>query len=183
MSALSIIVTTAAAVVGVSLAVAAALPARYEVSRSRVIATPAPALSSYVADFSRRTEWIPWAVTEPSADFQTAGVPGAVGSRFSWAGKQIGAGTATLTQHVPGRLVETALSFQRPMAMSSRDRVTFESLNGGQTRVTWTNAGDLPYPIGRYFGLMIDRVVGADYAAGLARLDAAVSAHAAVATQ
>jgi hypothetical protein len=183
MSTLSVAVTVAAAAVGLTLVVAAVLPARYELSRSRVIAAPAPALSALVADFSRRTDWIPWAVTEPAADFRVAGTAGSIGSRFSWDGKTIGAGSATLTQHQSGHIVETALQFERPMTMTARDRITFESLPGGQTRVTWTNDGKLAYPIGRLFGLVIDRVVGAEYEAGLVRLESAATVNAVATAQ
>ncbi len=45
--------------------------------------------------------------------------------------------------------------------------------DGSGTRVTWTNEGDMgANPVNRYFGLMMDRMVGPDFEAGLKNLKA-----------
>ena len=42
---------------------------------------------------------------------------------------------------------------------------------GSNTNVTWTNAGDLGgNPVVRYFGLVMDSMVGKDFRAGLNNL-------------
>ena len=44
---------------------------------------------------------------------------------------------------------------------------------GSGTRVTWTNEGDMgTNPVNRYFGLMMDSMVGPDFEAGLKNLKA-----------
>ena len=44
---------------------------------------------------------------------------------------------------------------------------------GSATKVTWSNFGDLGgNPLVRYFGLVMDKMVGADFEAGLAGLKA-----------
>jgi len=43
-----------------------------------------------------------------------------------------------------------------------------DSENG--TLVTWTNEGELAYPLMRYFGLLLDNMLGPDFEQGLARL-------------
>jgi hypothetical protein len=48
---------------------------------------------------------------------------------------------------------------------------------GAGTKVTWGLDTDLGFnPIGRYFGMMMDGMVGPDYEKGLARLKAAAEA-------
>jgi hypothetical protein len=165
-----LILSLLAAIVVVPLAVAAVLPSDYTVAREVIVARPAAELSHYIADFSTRTQWIPWSVDEPMASYTVTGTAGTRGSRFAWAGEKIGAGSATLVAHRPGAVVETALAFTQPMAMRGTDTFTFETIDSVHTKVTWTNRGALPYPVGRLFGLVIDRVVGSDYERGLARL-------------
>ena len=48
---------------------------------------------------------------------------------------------------------------------------------GENTKVTWSNEGDLgANPINRYFGLMMDRMMGPDFEEGLNNLKRAVEA-------
>lgn len=157
-------------IIAVTLVVAAVLPARYRVARSIVIRSDAAALSTRLADFSTREQWVPWKQVEPSATFQVTGAPGAIGSTFAWAGKQIGEGTVTLVQVSPGRAVVTRLEFRKPMPMNATDRFELSATGQGATKVTWTNEGSLSWPVGRLFGLVIDKVVGSDYERGLANL-------------
>jgi hypothetical protein len=167
-----------AAVVATPLIVAAFLPRTYTVSREIIVARPASQLSTLVADFSTRTRWIPWAVTEPDASYIVTGTAGEYGSQFSWNGAKVGAGTATLTSHTVGSRVETALDFTKPMSMRATDTFAFDAIDPNHTRVTWTNRGTLAYPIGRLFGLVADKVIGNDYAAGLVRLQSVAEADA-----
>ncbi len=54
--------------------------------------------------------------------------------------------------------------------MTSRGQLLLAP-DGNGTRVTWTNEGDMGgNPVNRYFGLMMDRLVGPDFEAGLANL-------------
>lgn len=158
------------ALVVVVLLVAAVLPSRYRVSRSANIRADASSLSARLADLSTREQWVPWKEAEPTASFVASGTPRAAGSTFSWSGRKIGAGTVILVRFEEARAVETRVEFRRPMRMVARDRFELQAQPSGLTTVTWTNEGDLSWPAGRLFGLVIDRVVGADYERGLATL-------------
>lgn len=46
---------------------------------------------------------------------------------------------------------------------------SLEPIAGG-TRITWRNEGNLPYPIGRYFGLGVEGMLGPQCEKGLANL-------------
>ena len=77
----------------------------------------------------------------------------------------------TLTAAEPGRQVAYDLYFP-DMDSTSTGTLRF-SPEGAATRVTWTMDGDMgKNPIGRWFGLMMDSMVGKDFDAGLARLKA-----------
>jgi carbon monoxide dehydrogenase subunit G len=76
------------------------------------------------------------------------------------------------TAAVPNRRVDYSLAFQ-DFGMSSRGQLRLTP-EGEGTRVTWTNEGDMGgNPVNRYFGLLMDRMVGPDFEAGLANLKAA----------
>ena len=52
-------------------------------------------------------------------------------------------------------------------------QVRVSAPDGSGTRVTWTNEGDMgANPVNRYFGLMMDSMVGPDFEAGLKNLKA-----------
>jgi hypothetical protein len=160
---------TLAGLVTGTLVVAAVLPSQYRVSRSIVIATDPATMTSRLADLSVRESWVPWKQQEPNALFVAAGQPGTPGSTFTWKGTQIGEGTVTLVRVTGSREVETRVEFRKPMAMVARDRFLLTP-DGAGTRVEWRNEGTLAYPVGRLFGLVIDKVVGSDYEKGLASL-------------
>lgn len=71
-----------------------------------------------------------------------------------------------------GKLPVSSSAFQEPMQSSADDYVELEPTGDGDTRVTWRNTGDLPYPVGRYFGLGIDGMLGPQYEEGLQSLKA-----------
>jgi hypothetical protein len=170
MNALRIAGFAFAGLVTTALVVAAMLPSQYRVSRSVSIATDAATLTARLADLSTRESWVPWKQQEPTALFVAGGAPGTPGSTFMWKGKQIGEGTVTLVSVTGVSEVETRVDFRKPMAMVARDRFLLTPESNGTTRVEWRNEGTLAYPLGRLFGLVIDKVVGSDYEKGLAAL-------------
>jgi hypothetical protein len=170
MNALRIAGLGVAGILTATLIVAALLPSQYRVSRSIVIARDAATLTARLADLSTRESWVPWKQQEPNALFVAGGQPGTPGSTFSWKGKQIGEGTVTLVRVIGTSEVETRVEFRQPMTMVARDRFLLTPDDNGATRVEWRNEGTLAYPVGRLFGLVIDKVVGSDYEAGLASL-------------
>jgi hypothetical protein len=88
-----------------------------------------------------------------------------------WVGNsKVGTGTDTILESVADRHVGLELDFgPQGKAKSSIELVPA----GGGTTVTWTFDMDAGAgPIGRYFGLFMDRLIGPDYARGLGRLKA-----------
>ena len=88
-----------------------------------------------------------------------------------------GCGKSTLlliagTMLEPDSKVETALDFGDQGTATA----TFDlEPEGSETKVTWGFSTDLGFnPVARYFGLMFDSWIGADYEAGLANLKALV---------
>jgi len=158
------------AVVAVFLVVAAFLPATYSVERSIVIAKPPAVVFQQVSDFKQWLKWSPWPEMEPTAKHTISGPVGAVGMSWTWEGKeQIGVGSLTIHRIEKDRSLHSKLVIQEPMASEADDYMTLEPTENG-TKLTWANKGSLPYPIGRYFGLGIEGMLGPQYEKGLEKL-------------
>ena len=83
---------------------------------------------------------------------------------------EVGSGQQAIVAVTPDRSVQTCLDFgAQGVAHATFE---FEPKSDG-CRVTWGFEADFGYDlVGRYFGLMFDRWIGADYEKGLANLKA-----------
>jgi len=98
-----------------------------------------------------------------------------VGATYSWDGKSTGQGTLTITKSEPGKGIGYDLSFQQGK-FKSTGTITIEPAGEG-FNVIWSNEGELgSNPINRYFGLMMDRMMGPDFETGLGNLKKRVEA-------
>ncbi len=78
----------------------------------------------------------------------------------------------TLTSAEPDRRIGYKLFFP-DFNSTATGAMTFDPISPNSTRVTWTNQGELGNnPMMRWMGLAMDRMVGNDFAAGLANLKA-----------
>lgn len=147
------------------------LPRGYRIERSVVIAAGAEQVFPHVADLERWQAWGVWYARDPAMAVKVSSEPGPaeVGGWVSWQSETQGNGTATLVRSVPPTSAAYNLSFEG-FAMVSRGSFLLEPV-GHEVRVTWIDAGDLGMnPLYRWFGLVLDGMVGADFEAGLARL-------------
>lgn len=151
------------------LVVAALLPGGYSVERSIEIARPPSLVFEQVADFNKWLAWNPWTEMEPTAKNTMSGTPGTVGAAWAWEGEELGVGSMTIEEIEKDRFIHSKLAFKEPMESEAFDYMRLEPTASG-TRVTWRNEGSLPYPIGRYFGLGIEGMLGPQYEKGLANL-------------
>jgi hypothetical protein len=161
--------TSLVAVAVVGLAVAA--PKHYDVSRSIVIDRDAHDVFAYTARLDTRREWTSWAEKDPGATWTVTGRDGAPGAEVRWQGEQAGEGKVTIEDVQADRRIATHLTITKPFQAESSDTFEIERLGDQKTRVTWKNEGDLHGPM-RLFGFVADRVLGDDYARGLANLKA-----------
>jgi hypothetical protein len=145
------------------------LPAHYQISNSIEIDKPADVVFANVADFEKWKSWGPWIEMEPTAKLTVEGEPGTPGHKMTWDGEKLGVGSATIADVTNKEAIATDLDFQKPMKSSAKDYWKFEDL-GGKTKATWISSGDLSYPMGRVFGLYIDKMVGEKERHGLDNL-------------
>lgn len=159
------------AVAALLLVIGLLLPSGFKVQRSVAIAAPPAAVYAYIVDPRQWKAWSVWNQRDPAMVVQYSGAPSGAGAKWSWQSQSEGNGAMEFTAAVPGERVDYALSFPE-FGMTSHGVLRLTPHSTG-TLVTWTNEGDVgSSPINRYFGLVMDRLVGPDFEAGLKNLKA-----------
>ena len=87
---------------------------------------------------------------------------------------EVGEGRMTIVESRADELVRIKLEFFKPFAATNSTEFTFRP-EGGRTAVSWSMQGSNNF-IGKAIGLFLDfdRMIGADFEAGLANLRAVV---------
>jgi len=148
------------------------LPQAAHVERSMTTTASPATVYGLVDGFKRFNEWSPWASLDPATKYTYSGPETGVGARMEWtsANPDVGNGSQEVIRVEPGRSVTNRLDFGMDNPTTSTISLTPD---GTGTRVTWRLDTDFSGSLlGRYFGLVLDRMVGPDYEKGLAQLKA-----------
>lgn len=147
------------------------LPDTARVERSILIDAPPAAVFPFVNGFERFNEWSPWARLDPQTQYQRQGPATGVGARQAWLSENrgVGSGSQEIVESVPDERVRMKVEFT---GFSGENYATISLAPEGEgTRVRWAYEtafhGNL---LNRYFGLMLDRMLGPDYEQGLVNL-------------
>lgn len=162
---------TVAAIAVLVFAIGFLLPSGFKVQRSIEINAAPERVYALVADPREWKKWTIWNQRDPAMTVSYSGASAGVGAKWAWQSNTEGNGEMEFTSTVPNERVVYSLHFP-DFGMRSTGQLLLEPA-GGKTRVTWTNEGDVgASPVNRYFALMMDRMVGPDFEAGLANLKA-----------
>ncbi|WP_224816578.1 SRPBCC family protein [Hasllibacter sp. MH4015] len=162
------------ALVAVLAVVGMLLPRQVVVERDIVIDAPPEDVFAHVNSLQAFAEWSPWGDYDPDMVVTYSGPETGVGNVMEWTSEHpnVGNGRQEITHVVENERVMTALDFGD---MGTADAWWQLAPDGDGTRVVWGLDADMGGgPVGRWFGLMMDRWVGADYERGLARLQETV---------
>jgi hypothetical protein len=159
-----------AGLVAALLIVGLLLPGSYRVERSVVIQAKPDAVFTKVNTLKHWPEWTAWTVARfPDMKLNFTGPEAGVGAVYSWTGKTSGSGTLKLTRSEPSKLIAYDLDFEHGKYLS-KGEISFVA-EGEMVAVKWSNAGDLgANPVNRWFGLLMDRMMGPDLQTGLENL-------------
>jgi uncharacterized membrane protein len=147
------------------------LPRQSHIERSITIDRPASRVFGVINSFKLFPRWSPWQHLDPNMKQTVEGPAEGVGATLKWSGNdKVGTGTQVITASTPNESVASDLSFGN---MGTSKSVMHLSSDGKSTTVRWTLESDMGAgPVGRYFGLMMDSMVGKDFDAGLKNLKA-----------
>jgi effector-binding domain-containing protein len=145
------------------------LPRHAHVARSVTIDRPASLVYATVNSFLLFPKWSPWQELDPNMHQTTEGPRDGVGAKLVWSGNdKVGSGTQLITASTLDSSVASDLDFGGMGAAKSLITLTPD---GNMTKATWTLDIDMgANPLGHYVGLTMDRMIGKDFAAGLAKL-------------
>ena len=151
-------------VVGVGLA----LPREYTISRSIVIDASVDRIHELCDDLEQWPRWTPWFKADPNLEINVGPVTHGEGAHQSWDGKS-SKGELTFTRSDPDWGVGFDLTFDDGGTRAACT-MSYAPVDSG-IQVTWVMTGDNGYDLlSRYFGLLMDSVMGPMFEEGLARL-------------
>lgn len=147
------------------------LPSQARMERSILIARPPAAVFEVLNSYRDFAAWSPWTRLDPAMQVRIEGPAQGVGARYYWSSAQesVGSGSQEIVESVPHSLIRVSLSFS---GMDSKNHASYRLTPEGEgTNLVWTHEAEFGADlIGRYFGLLLDSMLGADYERGLAQL-------------
>lgn len=149
-------------------ALAFVLPAQSRVERAIVINAPTATVFAVMRDFEQFNQWSPWAELDPNTQYTYSGTRGEVGAKYEWRGNSaVGAGSQEITAIENNQSIAIHLIFEG----QGDARVAYQLHEQNGTQVVWSFVSEHGFnPLNRWFGLMLDSMIGADYEKGLAKL-------------
>lgn len=118
------------------------------VKRDIIINVPAQKAFDYLKLLKNQDTFNKHAMVDADRIKEFKGTDGNVGYTYSWSGdKSAGQGEKEILNIIEGQRVEMEIRFIKPMVTSARIIMETESLPNNQTKVSWSNAGKLNYPI------------------------------------
>ena len=113
-----------------------------------VINAPRQKVFDYVKLLKNQDQFNIHAKADPDRKEEFKGTDGTPGFIISWSGnKNAGEGEKEIKNIVEGKRIEMEIRFVKPMTTSASIIMETESLSNDQTKVSWSNAGTLKYPI------------------------------------
>ena len=143
----------------------------FRIQRTANIKAPAESIFPLINDFQHWPAWSPYENRDPDMRRTLGPITSGVGASYAWEGNgQVGAGRMQITESSPSSKVALDLEMIRPVQARNKVAFTLER-KGDATEVTWAMTGETPF-LGKIFHVFIDvdRMVGSDFAAGLANL-------------
>ena len=166
-----IIAVVLAVALAAILAYAATKPDTFRVARSTSIKAPPDEIFALVNDLRGWRAWSPYENKDPAMKRAFDGPPAGRGAVYAWDGdKNVGQGRMEIVEASPTSRIVIKLDFLRPF--EAHNTATFSMVpEGDATMVTWAMDGPALF-IGKVMGVFVDmdKMIGNDFAAGLANL-------------
>jgi hypothetical protein len=170
---LIVLAVIAVGVVGV-LAFAATKPDIFTVQRTASIKAPPEKIFAFINDFKQWSVWSPYEKIDPAMKRTYGPTTAGQGATYAWDGnKSIGSGSMEILDAPAPRKVSIKLDFTRPF--EAHNIAEFMLVPAGEmTNVTWSMRGPVPFFAKIIHVFMdMDKMVGGQFAEGLANLKAA----------
>ena len=148
------------------------LPKSSHVERSITLNASMDEVFTQVNSFQKFNQWSPWFEKDPAATYIYSGPELGVGNKMEWRSKkpEVGNGSQEIIESIYPRYVKTRLYFGDDPEPGFAE-FTIQELGPNQTKLTWGFDAEFGNNIiGRYFGVMMDGMLGPEYEKGLSTL-------------
>ena len=144
------------------------LPRQVHVERSAVVDARPATVHVLLNGFRTSSKWAPCYALDPQAKYTLSGPEWGVGAKLSWVGEKVGTGSQVIVESRAPEMVKSALDLGEMGTSTAEFRLTPE---GEGTRIVWGIDADMGAgPLGRWFGLLMDRMVGTSFETALASI-------------
>ena len=164
-----IVVYIFAGLIALLLILALMMPKGFNIEKTIVINSPVGEVMNRVGDLNYYSKWNPWQQSDSSAKSTITGTPKTPGHRYAWEGRKVGVGSLTLLG-LDSKHIHFSLEFLKPWKSQAKDNWLFEHWGTDETKVTWQNSGELPWPIARLMGPMLNKNLNIQFQKGLNNL-------------
>lgn len=135
-------------IIALLLLIALFMKKKHYVKREIIINAPRQKVFDYAKLLKNQDTFNKHAMADSDRKNEYKGTDGTVGFIYSWKGnKDAGEGEKEIKNIVEGKKIEMEIRFVKPMKVSASIIMETESLSDNQTKVSWSNAGALPYPM------------------------------------
>ena len=152
----NIILSILAGIIILLLIIAVFTKKGYNTHREIIIQAPQQKVFEYLKQIKNQDNFNMWIMVDPQMKKEFKGTDGTVGFIYAWNGnKKAGEGEQEIKAITEGKSIETEIRFVRPFAGLAHAKLTAESLPDNQTKVTWSTASTMKYPM----NIMISMIV------------------------
>jgi hypothetical protein len=135
-------------IIGLLLFIAVFLKKEHYVKCEIIINPPRQKVFDYIKLLKNQDKFNIHAMTDSNRKEEFIGTDGTVGYIYKWIGnKNAGEGEKEILNIIEGKRIESEIRFIKPMNTSARIIMDTESISVNQTKVSWSNAGTLKYPL------------------------------------
>ena len=159
---MNILITILLIVVGIVvllLIIALFIKKEHYVRREIVINAPKQKIFDYLRLLKNQDKFNKHAMAGADRHREYKGTDGTVGFIYAWKGdKKAGEGEKEIINIIEGEKIETQIRFVKPMKATANIVMETESLSQNQTKVYWSYAGTLPYPVNIFVPMMENKL-------------------------
>jgi hypothetical protein len=142
------ILLVVAGIIAMLLIIAIFMKKKHYVKREMIINEPRQKVFDYLKLLKNQDKFNKHAMADSDRKEEFRGTDGTVGFIYAWSGnKNAGEGEKEIKNIIEGKRIETEIRFVKPMSATACITMETESLSDDQTKVYWSNAGTLKYPL------------------------------------
>ncbi|HWY10711.1 MAG TPA: SRPBCC family protein [Bacteroidia bacterium] len=148
MNTLITILLIVSGIISLLLIIALFMRKEHYVKREIIINAPRQKVFDYIKLLKNQETFNEGAMADADRKKEFKGTDGTVGFIYAWSGNNdAGEGEKEIKNIIAGEKIETEIRFVKPMSVTANIIMETESLSDDQTKVYWSNAGTLKYPL------------------------------------